>query len=201
MTTKADFTTEEWDALLSGPLAASIYIIVASPSVFGSIKEVTAMTKELAKAVSRPDNTELLRFMLADYQDKDTIKRVMPETKGNPDEVKAALSAYIEKTVSLLNEKATPEESSQIRAWMMDLAVTVAEASREGGFLGIHAVRVSDAEKQALAELADVLDVTEPDIAAGATTTADDASTQEAAADETSSDSSDDAGSEDASAV
>jgi hypothetical protein len=170
MTTKADFTSEEWDALLAGPLAASMYIIVASPSVFGSIKEVTAMTKELAKAVARPDNTELMRFMLADYQEKDVIKRVSPNIKGKPDEVIAALRSSIEDAVSLLAQKATDEESEQIRNWMYELAVKTAEASKEGGFLGIGAVRVSDAEKKALADLAQILgvDATQDDASAEA---------------------------------
>ena len=165
MTTKTDFSAEEWDALLAGPLAASMYIIVSSPSFFGSIKEVTAMSKELAKAATRPDNTELLRFMLADYQDKDTLKRVTPNIKGNPEDVKNELRDIIARAVELLNEKATPEESAQIRAWMSELAVTVAEAAKEGGFLGIGAVRVSDAEKQALVELAGVLGVEVPEVA------------------------------------
>jgi hypothetical protein len=164
MTTKTDFTTEEWDALLAGPLSASMYIIVASPSIFGSIKEITAMSKELTRAAARPDNTELMRFMLADYQDKGTIKRVTPDIKGKPEEVMDFLRTTIKTAVDLLNEKATPEESAQIRQWMYDLGVTVAEAAREGGFLGIGAVRVSDAEKKALAELAELLGVEAIDV-------------------------------------
>ncbi len=168
MTTKADFSTEEWDALLAGPLSASMYIVVASPSVFGSIKEIAAMSKEFAAAATRPDNTELLRFMLSDYQSRETLKRVAPNVKGKPDEVLGALRAYIEKAVSLLNEKATAEESAEIRQWMYDLAVKTAEAAKEGGFLGMGAVRVSDAEKKALVDLAGVLGVEAAEIAADA---------------------------------
>jgi len=159
MTKKTDFSAEEWDALLAGPLAASLYIIVASPSVFGAIKEMTVMSKEFVRAAARPENTELMRFLLADYQEKETLKRVTPNVKGAPDEVKAVLRSDIEKAVALLNEKATPEESLQIRQWMYDLAVRVAEAAREGGFLTIGSVRVSEAEKQALAELSAILGV------------------------------------------
>lgn len=168
MTTKTDFTAEEWDTLLAGPLSASMYIVVASPSVFGSIKEITTMSKELVAAATRPDNTELLRFMLSDYQSNDTLKRAMPNVKGKSDEALGALRSYIGKTVALLNEKATAEESSQIRQWMYDLAVKTAEASKEGGFLGMGAVRVSEAEKKALVELADVLGVEAAEIAGDA---------------------------------
>jgi len=165
MTTKTDFTTEEWDALLAGPLAASMYIVVASPSVFGSIKEIAAMSKELLTTADRPDLTELLRSMLSDYQNKETIKKVMPKVKGKPDEALDALRAYIEKAVALLNEKATAEESAQIRQWMYDLAIKTAEAAKEGGFLGIGAVRVSEAEKKALVDLAGILGVDVADVA------------------------------------
>ncbi len=166
MTTKTDFATEEWDALLTGPLSASMYIVIASPSVFGSIKEITALSKELVTAAARPDNTELLRYMLSDYQSKDALKQVTPNVKGKPEEALGALRSYIEKAVSLLNEKATDEESAQIRQWMYDLAVKTAEASKEGGFLGMGAVRVSDAEKKALVELAGILGVEVADVAA-----------------------------------
>jgi len=185
MTTKTDFSAEEWDALLAGPLAASMYIIVSSPSFFGSIKEIAAMSKDLAKTATRPDNTELLRFMLADYQDKETMKRVTPNIKGNAEEVKDELRAIITKAVELLNEKATPEESAQIRAWMSELAVTTAEAAKEGGFLGIGAVRVSDAEKRALVELAGILGVEVPEIAEGATEAPEAPAVENAADDDT----------------
>ena len=159
MTTKADFTPEAWNTLLIGPLATNVYIVVADPSVFGSIKEVMALSKDLAKVQAQPDAPELLRYMTADLADKDTIKGLMPEIKGDPETVKAQLKEMIEAAVAVLDEKADPEESTYIRKWMYDLAVDTAEASKEGGFLGIGAVRVSDQEKQALAELAEILGV------------------------------------------
>lgn len=162
MTTKTDFSAEEWKDLLAGPIASSLYIIVASPSVFGSIKELATMGKALSETALNPENTELLRYMLADFKDGETIKIVTPDFKGKPDESAAVLRAAIEKSVALLNEKATPEESAQIRQWMYDLAVKTAEAAKEGGIFGIGAVRVSDAEKQALAELATILGVEPP---------------------------------------
>ena len=159
MTTKSDFTPEEWNALLRGPLATNLYIVVADPSVFGSIKEVMAFSKDIIETLTQPDTAELLRFMLADLQDKNTLKGVMPEIKGDPATVKAELKKLIQASVSLLNDKATPEESQHIRQWMYDLAVRTAEAARKGGFLSIGSVRVSEQEKQALAELTQLLGV------------------------------------------
>ncbi len=163
MTTKSDFTTEEWRTLLAGPLATNVYIVVADPSVFGSLKEIMALSKDLAETQAKPDIPELLRFMVADLMDKDTVQGLIPEIKGDPDTVKAQLKAIIEAAVAILNEKADPDEAASIRQWMYDLAERTAAAAREGGFLGIGSVRVSEQEKQALAELAEILGVAEKD--------------------------------------
>ncbi|HFQ95851.1 MAG TPA: hypothetical protein ENK30_04695 [Anaerolineae bacterium] len=159
MTTKSDFTAEEWRTLLAGPLATNVYIVVADLSVFGSIKEIMALSKDLAETQAKPDIPELLRFMVADLMDKDTVKGLMPEIKGDPETVKAQLKEIIKAAVAILDEKADPDEAAYIRQWMYDLAERTASAAREGGFLGIGSVRVSDQEKQALAELAELLGV------------------------------------------
>jgi hypothetical protein len=53
----------------------------------------------------------------------------------------------------LLNTKATPEEASEVRAWLAKIAQATAEAAREGGFLGFGPTSVSDEEKAALGML------------------------------------------------
>ncbi len=159
MTQKSDFTPEAWRTLLMGPLATNLYIIVADPSVFGAIKESFALTKELADVQTDPNAPELLRFMVADLLDKDTVRDLMPDLKGHPETVRARLRELIDAAVAQLNEKAAPEESAEIRRWMLNLAERTASAAREGGFLTIGSVRVSDQEKQALAELAEILGV------------------------------------------
>jgi hypothetical protein len=58
----------------------------------------------------------------------------------------------------LLNRKA-PGEAEGVKRWLLGTAQQAAEAAREGGFLGIGGVKVSDAEKAALAEVAQVLGV------------------------------------------
>jgi hypothetical protein len=56
--------------------------------------------------------------------------------------------------VSLLQEKATPEEVDEYRRFLMNVANRVAEAHREG-FLGMSGERVSEAEQQAVDEIAE----------------------------------------------
>ena len=52
------------------------------------------------------------------------------------------------------------DEVDEYRRFLLDVAQKAAEASKEGGFLGIGAVLVSDQEKAAIARLTEALGVT-----------------------------------------
>ena len=159
MTTKTDYTSEEWEQLLEAPMSIAMYIAVAGPSVFGSIKEAMSVAKNIAKK-SQEANTELLSALLADFQDKESAKLAKPEFESkDPASIKKEILDELNAVVTILNDKATPEESAEVKAWLYQVGVDVANASKEGGFLGIGAVRVSDAEKAALGEIASALGV------------------------------------------
>ena len=61
----------------------------------------------------------------------------------------------------ILQSKASVEESDSYKRWPMAVAERVAEASKEGGFLGFGGERVSEGETAALSELAASLGVSE----------------------------------------
>jgi hypothetical protein len=50
-----------------------------------------------------------------------------------------------------------PADATAFKAWLKHVAEKVAEASTEGGFLGFGGVRVTDAEKASIAEVAQAL--------------------------------------------
>jgi hypothetical protein len=57
---------------------------------------------------------------------------------------------------AILNAKA-PGDAAAFKTWLRTISQKVAEASSEGGFLGIGGVQVSDAEKATLADIAKAL--------------------------------------------
>jgi len=57
---------------------------------------------------------------------------------------------------AILDAKA-PAEAPVFKAWLNSIAAKVADASKEGGFLGFGGVKVSEAEKATLAEIAAAL--------------------------------------------
>ncbi len=161
MTTKTDYTPEEWDHLLEAPMAAGMLIAVASPSVLGSIGESLSIAKGIAAAAQGAAGNELLSALLADLSNRETAKEARPQlTAKDPASARAQLLDAVRAAAAVLDQKATPAEAMAIKTWLYQLAVDAAHATKEGGFLGIGAVRVSDAEKAVLADLAGVLGVT-----------------------------------------
>jgi hypothetical protein len=59
--------------------------------------------------------------------------------------------------VSTILDAKAPNDAPAFKAWLRSISQKVAEASSEGGFLGIGGVQVSDKEKATLAEISKAL--------------------------------------------
>ena len=61
------------------------------------------------------------------------------------------------KEVSAILDAKAPQDAAEFKAWLQTIGKNVAEASSEGGFLGIGGVQVSDSEKATLADMSKAL--------------------------------------------
>ncbi|HKF66674.1 MAG TPA: hypothetical protein VKB36_09100, partial [Vicinamibacterales bacterium] len=75
---------------------------------------------------------------------------------GSRAESKMALTSTIRNAVDAV-ERHSPAEAQPYKMWLAAVARKVAEASKEGGFLGIGGTLVSAKEEEALKELDEVL--------------------------------------------
>jgi hypothetical protein len=149
MSTKADFSADEWDLLRSSPLMASILVVAASPSgPVGLIQESAAAGKMIVQS-AQTAQTPLLKALAEDLTQSMVIPK--PPPGATPDKVQAAAAEILKRTSTLLAQKATPEETAEIKQWLVKVAQATAEATKEGGFLGFGGTLVSDQEKTALA--------------------------------------------------
>ncbi len=148
MTGKADFTDEEWEQILQGPPTAGLIVITAQRG--GSFRESFSMAKAYSEARRQHGDSELL----------DTIASTKPEVDHtryhSPEELKENGLQHLRDAVALLEQKATPEEVDEYKRFVINLAQRVAEAHKEG-FLGLSGERVSDAEREAIEEIAQAL--------------------------------------------
>jgi transcription antitermination factor NusG len=157
MTSKADYTEEEWARLRRSPMIAGMAISIADP---GGPIEITKETMATLKAASSPPSGEELLTALS----QDIM--AMSQRKENPiGDFKVDHSALAANQIldelraanAIVTAKATPEEAEGFRTWMSSVAQAAADAAKEGGFMGFHAERVSAGEQAMLAKVAEAL--------------------------------------------
>jgi hypothetical protein len=158
MTTKADFTDEEWTRLKRAPFVAGMAISLADPGgPIELVKETAAAVKTVRDAAESGAGGlvgELAQEVVAETRDRhNPLQDFKPRGALAGQEILEELTA-VNRVVS---EKATPEEADAYRAWLRKAADDAANAAKEGGFLGFHAQRVSEGEQRMLDKLAEVL--------------------------------------------
>ena len=155
MSTKADYSKDEWDSLLKAPLMAAMAVVAASPSgPIGAIQEMFAVGKGLIEGTQGTTNA-LISDVVADVKAGNRPPTPAERPKDLAQAKAQALGACRE-VAALLARKA-PGEADGFKRWLLGTAQRAAEAAKEGGFLGIGGVQVSDAEKAALGEVAGAL--------------------------------------------
>jgi len=160
MITKRDFTEQEWKDLIQVPVAVGMYIIGSDVSLTNMPKEMLALTNAMEQQPAPGGVQDLVTALVADFKATANEKHTGDASANKaepPKDLEAAVLDPMKKSLAVFDAKATAAERTGFRTWLMELAEATAEAGKEGGFLGIGAVRVSDQEKAALAELKKVL--------------------------------------------
>ena len=163
MANKQNFKPEEWTKILESTMLAGMAVSAAEPSgLWGSVKEAFASSSALAAAKSDAGSNELIKAVVADFETKEGRSAVQEALRQQlagakkPGDVVARSLANLKEVSAILNAKA-PQDAAGFKAWLQTISENVAEASSEGGFLGIGGVQVSDAEKATLADIAKAL--------------------------------------------
>ena len=146
MTSKQDFSDEEWARIRRAPLVAGVAISLADPG--GPIELAKETMATLRSATLPPSQEELLASVALDVQ-------AMTQHKQNPlGDFKPGGGPQVLEELKAVNQlvtaKATPQEVEAFRGWLLAAAQAAADAGKEGGFLGFGAERVSAGEQQML---------------------------------------------------
>lgn len=158
MSTKADYTTEEWNSIAAAPFLAGLFISMSDPSgIAGVTKEALAVGRSLADPKAAGD-TEVLTSLAESLKAGGFSGRPqMPDLpKGDKAAARAAMIRHIQAASAAIASK-SPAEAEAYKSWLVAAAQSVAEAAKEGGFLGIGGTRVSEEEQSALKELSSAL--------------------------------------------
>jgi hypothetical protein len=153
MTTKQDFTEEEWTRVRRAPLVAGVAISLADPG--GPIELAKETVASLRAATLPPSQEELLAAVALDVQ-------ALAQHKQNPlGGFKPSGGQQVLEELRGVNElvkaKATPEEAEAFGRWLVATAQAAADAAKEGGFMGFGAEQVSAGEQRMLDQVRAVL--------------------------------------------
>ena len=159
MTTKADFTEEEWARLERSPIVAAMAISLADPGgPIEAVKESMAGIKTVTEAAQSD------RSAGAGARSREELparSRARGRTRWGASSPRARWPARrswtsCARSTRIVTQKATPEEAAAFREWLLASAKRAAEAAKEGGFMGFKAERVSEGEQEMLDKLAEV---------------------------------------------
>jgi hypothetical protein len=153
VTTKSDFSDEEWTRIVRAPFVAGLAISLADPG--GPIEAAKETMATLKSATNPPSREQLLAEVALEVQamtqqKQNPLKGYKPTDGGSPgqqvlDELRAAQS--------FVAAKATPEEAAAFGAWLVASAQAAADAAKEGGFMGFGAEQVSEREQGMLEQV------------------------------------------------
>ncbi len=146
MTTKSDFSTEQWQLVLEAPPSAGMIVVTAQRG--GSFRETIAMAKAYVEARQQHGESELLDEIVAAKPERDHTHYHSPE------ELKQHGLQHLRDSAALLERKATPAEVDEYRQFIVTLAHKVAAAHRE------HGQEVSEAEQAAIDDITAALNTT-----------------------------------------
>ena len=149
MTSKQDFTDQEWTRIRRAPLVAGMAISLADPG--GPIEMAKETMATLRSATRPPSQEELLAAVALDIQ-------ALSQHRQNPlGDFKPRGGQQVLEELREVNElvtaKATPEEAGAFRSWLLAAAQAAADAGKEGGFMGFGGEQVSAGEQRMLEQV------------------------------------------------
>lgn len=146
MTTKSDFSVQEWQLILEAPPSAGMIVVTAQRG--GIWRETIAMAKAYTEARQQHGESELLDEIVSAKPERDHTRY------HSPDELKQHGLQHLRDSVELLERKATPVEVQEYRQFIVNLTHKVAAAHRE------HGQDVSEPERAAIDDIAAALNTT-----------------------------------------
>lgn len=149
MTTKTDFTDEEWTRVLRAPFVAGMAISLADPG--GPIEMSKETMTTMKSATNPPSREQLLAEIALDIQSM-TQQRQSPISGFKPEAAQQILDE-LGAVSEIVTSKATAEEAAAFKQWLLSTAQAAADAAKEGGFMGFGAVQVSEGEQKMLDQL------------------------------------------------
>ena len=162
MSIKDNFTPDEWKQVVQSPMLAGLAVTAADPGgLWSAIKEGSGMARSLVEAKSGSEGAAILADIASTFETSEGRRMAQDEVKDLFRGKKAAEAsqAAVERLgeISAIVEAKAPDQAAAYKDFLRGTAQKVAEAGKEGGFMGFGGEQVSDAERRTLADIDQVL--------------------------------------------
>jgi hypothetical protein len=166
MSLQERFTEDELFHLTNAPYLVGSAMVFAEGSGLGTIKELYANAKAFLNGAKKFSDNSVITSILPQMED---AKAVREETKKfqskakedfrargikSKEDMKAYADEELQTALATLAAKANDTEASQYKEWILSIAENVANAAKEGGFLGFGGERISEGEKEFYSKVA-----------------------------------------------
>lgn len=161
MSTRADFTFQEWQLLIKATEMVGLALKVAEKRVFSEIlKEAFAEATGLKKGGDHYNSTELMKAFFANDEELEKDASFKLAEENQREQARTTAFDTLRQVAALLDSKATPQEADEFKQFLMFLGQHIANAHKEGTIFGMgNKSRVSEAEAATLQEMSAALGV------------------------------------------
>ena len=155
-----NYSEDEWATILTIPQMVGMAMTGAGYSgIIGSTKEMFASASSMINAKKEYGSNTLIQSLIPDTTDpkkaledaKTQRNLIMEQLKAKNVKSSEELSEIIlgdcKKAIAVLEQKESPEVVADYKKWILDIAEKVANAAKEGSFLGFGGERFSEKEQ------------------------------------------------------
>jgi hypothetical protein len=165
MANKLNFTPEEWIQVLESVMLAGMAVSAADPNgLWGLTKEAFASRSALNASKLDAESNELIKAVIGEYESKEgrlTILEALRKRVAGAEPADILQRSLDDlREVSAILDASAPHDAAAFKVLLIGISQKVADAAMEHTFLGLGGVRVSDAEKATLANIANALGTT-----------------------------------------
>ncbi len=158
-----ELTAEQWKDILSGPAHAATLLMLRAPSnPVKMVGEAMAGGEAFREGLLGAE-TPVMQAIAQEFQDSDaeTLRKQFStdEKFESVDRLHKDAIYRLQRTMETVRAKGGDADATAYAKWVMHVAGKVANAAKEGGFLGIGGTEISEEEQQVLDELRATLGV------------------------------------------
>ncbi len=160
MVTKNDFSPVDWNTLRDTPSLVGFTTLQAGASGLGTVKELFAFSQAIME--NQASDIPLIRD-LTGIGEMQASQAAMKQSFGgeqgkpSPEILRQRTLEQVRSSITILERQGSKEETDAYRRMVYGIAEKVANAAREGGFMGFGGGRVSPGEQSFLNDLRDAL--------------------------------------------